>query len=1724
MKCFNCQNEIDEGVRFCSFCGAEIDGNENIDIDKIKSSDSKAKKLLHRNLRVWHTKDFDAYKGQCRYLDLERALQIVDSLVEYFGVIKNNIETFEASLDKFSMYELKIANAILNDFKKRIVSHFNKISAAKIFKLINNSILKNFSETILELYVYIVNIQKRLINIDSSLKITNESKKIFQVEELLLDKKNLASYDFHGVNKEHIKYMLLKKIYFLENITISYEGDYIDNNVRIDSMANFYTRFLNTIVCNLDSFISDFKKYDFSDNDLEFALSIIDRIEKEIRVYLGEFEKINGVEKYYSINSSIAKNLFYRIEIAKKMCSGVYISEDFDINNDVIVSFDDKNMKEEKENNLSDKNIEKRIYKWKEKLIDLSKRNRLLNFKSTKTSTLRIIDEQPPEVYRALVQNSQEMEFLHINVDDSSSNEDEKKSVEELNAGIEFKTQEFSGYEVEDLERKYVDKYLQTKRSKNELTKVLTKISSTAKSTNDDLGYNVLFLSLGSVVWYESENSNEKMESPLILVPVEIKRKSINTPYTIKYNEDSVILNPALILKFKRDFGINLEDIAIEEFEIDPIEIFTKVKEKIKDKNRWKLLNNIYIGLFSFAKFVMYKDLDTYQHLIKGCDLVKTICGVSEERRISTENICPLGELEKKIKPQLTFQILDADSSQQQAIQVVKEGHNSVIEGPPGTGKSQTIANIISELLAQNKKVLFVSQKIAALEVVKSRLDKYGLSPYCLELHSNKTNKKRVLDELLEALNNNFSGHYNEGNLSKLSSDIDVLKKYSNELHTPIGALDFKPYDALGIVLKNSAIPDMEYIFSDYDKWTKETFNRNKDLFTSVKDILTKLGNPKNHAMYGTKVRDIEFEEKIQLKNVGKDLISNIDNINKYVCELKDYLLLNGVDKISEIEKLLEISEIVLQIPVSAIDNIAKDDNSIAEDIKTICNIVKQFNLYNNRIKNKYNLGILSEDIEDLITKFTLYKESFISRISLKYYKQCKFIRTYFVQGYRPNIDELINDLKNLNELKQWVEKLEEFDSVATSLYDKVWNKNNPDENEIKNKSEYLIKFKEIVNSGKYFDGDILAKFNTEGIDYIKIDKLIANIKMLEECTRSNYSEFEKIVQLDTKNVFSSRFKNVPLQVVKEKVLAILGVVDDLTLWFRYLEIMDNLNDVNLTAFLDICIEKDIPLTEYDTAFETQFLRAWLNGFVYRQNPSMKKFNSLDHDSLVKEFRYLDKDQIKSAKVRLLNKLSANSIQAKECYYKEATELLRQGKLQRLRKSLRQIIKSIPNLFVSIKPCLMMSPSTVAQLLDPEIFKFDVIIFDEASQLTTEDCIGSIIRGKKMVVAGDTRQLPPTSFFKTVVETDEDIDEEDSENIETSREDLDSILNECTTSGFPQCMLKWHYRSKHEHLIAFSNKHLYQELYTFPNCIENDDTLGIKFIHHTPVGTTKENKCLEEAQIVATAIMEHARNHPELSLGVATLNIKQKGLIESELEKLREQDPSCEDFFSCDKQEYFFVKNIESIQGDERDVIMISIGYFKNQNGVLPMNFGPINQDGGERRLNVLITRARNMVQVFSGIKATDFNMDKTDKQGVQLLQWYLDFAERGEIALHQSTAYAVDDSFASPFEEAVCNALRAKGYSVKTQVGCSGYKIDLAIRDKNDPGRFLLGIECDGASYHSSATARDRDRLRQEVLENLGWKIYRIWSTDWFKNSQKQIDKLVDYIENLSKERIVRL
>ncbi|HZO91622.1 MAG TPA: DUF3320 domain-containing protein [Chthonomonadaceae bacterium] len=426
----------------------------------------------------------------------------------------------------------------------------------------------------------------------------------------------------------------------------------------------------------------------------------------------------------------------------------------------------------------------------------------------------------------------------------------------------------------------------------------------------------------------------------------------------------------------------------------------------------------------------------------------------------------------------------------------------------------------------------------------------------------------------------------------------------------------------------------------------------------------------------------------------------------------------------------------------------------------------------------------------------------------------------------------------------------------------------------------------------------------------------------------------------------------------------------------------------------------------------------------------------------------------------------------------------------------------------------------MATFLDPEAIQFDTVIFDEASQICSEDAVGAIMRGKQVIVVGDSKQLPPTRFFTAGATDDYDTEEEEEE---AATEIYESILDECSTiAGLPQWMLRWHYRSRCEALIAFSNHHFYENrLVTFPGPYVADAQGAdrcVEFIY-VPNGVYIRGKGQsagtnrEEARKVAELVFQHFDTRPERSLGVIAFSERQQTAIDDEIRHLRTQKPEYEQFFAEEGEEPFFIKNLENVQGDERDTILFSVGYGRDQHGKLSMNFGPLNKDGGERRLNVAITRAKYQVKLVSSILPQDIDLSRTDKRGPALLKYYMEFAQRGPSALAKESTVSGAAEFDSPFEEEVCRALEERGLRVHRQVGCAGYRIDLAVVDDAHPGRYLLGIECDGATYHSSKTARDRDRLRQQVLEDMGWRgrILRIWSSDWIRNREAQLLRVVE-------------
>ena len=593
------------------------------------------------------------------------------------------------------------------------------------------------------------------------------------------------------------------------------------------------------------------------------------------------------------------------------------------------------------------------------------------------------------------------------------------------------------------------------------------------------------------------------------------------------------------------------------------------------------------------------------------------------------------------------------------------------------------------------------------------------------------------------------------------------------------------------------------------------------------------------------------------------------------------------------------------------------------------------------------------------------------------------------------------------------------------------------------------------------------------------------------------------------------RFDGVPLEEAPFEATGSwtakhLDRLEELDDWIALKRVERELAPAGLAAYTDEIRRQGIAPELWEAALLKRCYTIWLDR-VHREDPALREFRGTTQDDVVRRFRQLDRQQLDIASRRIRESLlsrrpgleSAASIAGSEPAVLRA-ELLK----KRRHKPLRRLFREIPNLVTALKPCLLMSPLSVSYFLPADVYEFDVVVFDEASQIRPQDAVGAIMRGKQIIVVGDRKQLPPTQFFET--SADDIADDE-----ETDAGVFESILDECDARGMRSRVLHWHYRSRHENLIAFSNRHFYDgTLITFPSADPYAVDMGVR-LRHVPDGVydrgqTRVNRV--EARRTAALVVDQLRRRPDRSLGVVTLSEPQMLAVLQELEAIRRRHPDLEPLFDEERPESFFVKNLEQVQGDERDVIILSVGYGKDAKGTMSMVFGPINRAGGERRLNVAITRAKDQVIVVSSIRAADIDLARIQSRGARLLKAYLDFAERGPIALEAETAQGLGE-YESPFEEAVGSAVEEQGFTVQRQVGCSGYRIDLAVVDPERPGRYVLGVECDGATYHSSKTARERDRLRQEVLEQLGWRIHRVWSTDWVRDPRRELRRIVEAI-----------
>lgn len=1371
-----------------------------------------------------------------------------------------------------------------------------------------------------------------------------------------------------------------------------------------------------------------------------------------------------------------------------------------------------------------------KLEETRRRLLDLTRSNRLLNHRDKGLRTLQICDEIPAHVYDSLVIRDQQMQFLSR--EEASEELAQRLPREEADDAP-------SGDPAEDPLDKpmipdlglapiadggpanyQVDRYLQTLLVGEKLQTRLVRLAREAASAMEEQGYNILYLTLGMVEWCEAGSQAIVCRAPLVFVPVDLQRKNVQSRHAIHVQDEDIFTNPCLVELCQRQFAFELPvfnadgDLSLDAY-------FQQVEDRIRDMPGWRFLPEIHLGLFSFAKLLMYRDLDPKvwpaDRRLTDHALIRRLSGF-ETAEDGGDGLPDPNRLDDVVRPNDCYQVLDADSSQQAAILAAKRGVSLVIQGPPGTGKSQTITNIIGECLAEGKTVLFVAEKSAALEVVKRRLETVGLGDFVLELHSRKASKRLVHQELQRVLaKQEPRPRVFEVEAQDLEATRRRLNEYHHQLHQPLGGLEISPFRAISHAIALRGEPEAICQIPDPLAWTRQQVTEAEEKLQTLDRRLARVGDADQHPWRGVGPITAGVESQQAVVSRCQDLRGAIGELLEASSALTQRLGVQPIRTIDAARTLLANATTLLRAPSLAAATVADSRwNTLSPDLQRWLGL----GLERTRQKTVWSAQMRPE-AEALDWRQVLYRRRMRGRSVFRFllpswHRDTRLIRAQSISQPPASVDNQIRSLESLVRSSELRAAVEAQASRFANLFGEYWHGMDSDWAWLQQMAEAAVVVRQMIVGQAVDQSSVQRVLETD-----KRDDLGQNVVRLTraiENTNGAWTRWLEAIKSDDKQWLRGEWADHNLDLLVTRLDSLPDRLGELEDWVDLCAGVKDCRSGQMAAFVEWALGRDGQAARGRLArtFQRHFFRLWVDR-AFGRCPALQGFRGEDHERLIERFCQLDMQWLKASRHRLGALIAANRPDMGHNAHKQSKLGILQAEIRKKARHmpLRKLLASVGDVVQSIKPCFMMSPISVAQYLAPGCANFDVVVFDEASQVEPADAYGAIARGTQAILVGDEKQLPPTSFFSKV---DTDDSPAEAEDIQVG--DLESILA-LGIVRFPsshQCSLRWHYRSRHSSLIEFSNQKFYDGyLRVFPSPHTDCRELGLAF-HFVEGGIYMRGSGRHnpvEALEVARAVIRHALQTPELSLGVGTLNLPQRIAIEDELERLRrtEPDPRVEEYFARHIDEPFFVKNLENIQGDERDVIYLSIGRGKDSTGRVSSSFGALNSEGGWRRLNVLITRARRRCVVFTSIRADDLNLGSSQARGVVALKEYLDAAEHGRMV--ESPVPAGDHE--SQFEVSVCRSLQDLGWEVHSQVGCAGFSIDLAVVDPHNPGRYLLGIECDGATYHSSATARDRDRLRQEVLEGLGWTIHRIWSTDWFLRPRPVLDSLQQRLRQLA-------
>ena len=1346
---------------------------------------------------------------------------------------------------------------------------------------------------------------------------------------------------------------------------------------------------------------------------------------------------------------------------------------------------------------------------WERKLLDLSLRNNLLNIRLTK-STIQIISVRLNNLEDALA-DGHEFQILSKPTDWDN---------DFMDAGI-YQAINQTDPVIDLIKQELTQKRLHAYQTESELPNSLTNLYRSSRTSLEENGANTLYLALGLLKWYETDSSVRPRYAPILLLPVEIIRKSSQKSFVIRSREEDVLMNITLLEMLRQDFDINIGGLDVlpkDESGVDVKLIFNIIRKGIMNQKKWNVEEQAILGIFSFNKFIMWNDIHNNADKLRKNKIVNSLATGILGWDVNN-NINDLIDQDSVLKPSDIALPISADSSQLEAICAATSGNSFILHGPPGTGKSQTITNIIANALYNGQKVLFVAEKMAALSVVQKRLESIGLAPFCLELHSNKAKKSSLLEQLkitTELVRYNSPEEF-KSESERIHEIRNGLNDYVKALHTktPCG---YSLYEALSGYTQLSEIKSDFYFSSEViNNLTTTRLTKWSDLVDELQSIANLFNSISNHPL--KEINCIQYSQSLK-GEIKEQLIHYVNVLDE--CQLKTTICLSIVNNEiqcelkKQFEILNDLANFFIKKPILQSNLLLEDDIPVV--VSYIYDIIPH-GVTRDKLKSTlltyFQETIISINAVSLLQDWEISESIWFLPRLLKQNKISKTLKKHSLASKIAK-SEIKNLLINIIAYQTEQKLISENSSSLSKLLGHLWKNGECNWDSVKKccesviwLNEKLLSLTENIQLASKIKQAIAGNLS-QGVDaFLSLNKIKLE-EYIEIFDQHNliFVDVSSKLAIDEKNNVSGNW----LDHNKKNALKWIDNIELFKDWCSWNNLNRNACSLGLTNFLADVTNGSIHVDQIVGAFDKAIFKGIINSVIDAE-PILSNFNGKLFEEKINKFKLLSTKFEELIKEELVAKLASNI----PSFVREASQSSDVGILQRnIRNngrgtSIRKLFDSISTLIMRMTPCMLMSPMSVAQYLDPENIKFDLVVFDEASQMPTCEAVGAISRGNNVIVVGDPKQMPPTNFFST-----NNLDEENLD-----KEDLESILDDCLALSMPEKYLLWHYRSKHESLIAFSNSQYYDnKLLTFPS--PDDIQSKVTFEHiegFYDKGKSRQNKA--EAEAIVNEIIGRLSNEKlnKRSIGVVTFSSTQQIMIEDLLNEALAKNPVLE-AIALESSEPIFVKNLENVQGDERDIILFSIGYGPDKEGKISLNFGPLNREGGWRRLNVAVSRARYEMKVFSTLKGEQINLARTSSEGVAGLKAFLEFAEKGKQAISYNS-YSQKAS-KDKFVNIVALELQNLGFDVHTNIGCSGYRIDIGIVNPQKSTEYILCILCDGDNYKAARTAKDREIIQRDVLKMLGWNVYRIWALDWWENKEQVINgitnfisKTVDSIEN---------